>query len=187
MRHIIWVLATCVISSPLHAQEWESVSLNIPQLLRHGEWNAIDLNSGSELRILFLPEQQRGIVHAQVTVTGFFGLGPSTTLNFKGLLKVGATRADGKNIPRYTNGQFWGMPDAWDVCGDLQGVGYTCFITDVDLDGYIPGSGDSKLYNLVMRIGITRRPVNRRRALWFNGVMRNPIPLRIDADGTVVW
>lgn len=183
MRHIIWVLAACVISSPLHAQEWESISPNVLQLLRHGEWNAIGLNNGSEIRILFLPEQMRGIVHAQVTVTRFFGVGPSTTLNFKGLLKVGA-----RNIPRYTNGIHHGMPDAWDVCGTLQGVvGTTCFITDVSLAGYIPGGGDSKLYNLVMRIGITKRPVNGRRALAFDGVMRNPIPLRIDADGTVVW
>ena len=174
MRHIIWVLATCVISSPLSAQE--SVFVLAVPFLRHGEWNAIGLNNGSEIRILFAPEET-GVLYAQVTVTRFLGLGPATTMNFQGLFYPNST----SGIAKLTSKQH-GMEGADVVCGTLSSMGYTCFIFEMGFDGYIPGSNGSQLYNTVLQMKITVDS-----DLVFDGVMRNPIPLRIDADGTVVW
>lgn len=162
-----------VLAKSLHAQ---TVFVQTVPFLRHGEWNAIGLNNGSEIRVLFSPEET-GVLYAQVTVTRFLGLGPSTTMNFQGLFYPN----DKSGIAKLTSEQH-GMPGADVVCGTLSSMGYTCFIFEMGFDGYIPGSGDSKLYTTVLRVKITvdNEPV-------FDGVMTNPIPLRVDSDGTVVW
>ena len=190
MRHIVWVLATCVISSPLYAQESETVFIRAVPFLRHGVWNAIALNAGAEFRMVFAPKENSlranspissgpaDELYAQLTVTQVFGAGPQTTMDFTGLY-YGHTIADAKGI-----GDLYGMPGADVVCGTLFGPSeeFTCFLFDMILDGYIPGSSGSKLYNIVLPLKIIIDG-----ELVFDGEMRNRIPLRITDDGTVIW
>lgn len=178
MRHIIWVLATCVISGPLHAQAY-----SITTLLRHGEWNGVGLNTGEELRIQFLPAEP-GLQVARVTVTRLFGAGPSTTMTFTGSLMASTVTAE-----------THGMPEADTICGMLSGQGNLCMLVEAELDGYVPGDNGSKLYSLVLRIKITNpmsdvavvREPSAYGQLAFDGWLRNRLPLEIAADGRIIW
>ncbi len=159
--------------------------------LRHGVWNAIGLNNGSEIRLVFdqdddclrcdseISSGPVGELYAQVTVARFFGVGPLTTLNFTGQLYNGMNDRAARIV-----GERYGMPGADVVCGTLFGVseGLMCFIFEMGFDGYIPGSNGSKLYNAVLQLKIVVSG-----ELVFDGEMRNRIPLRITDDGTVIW
>ena len=163
-----WILTPAI----AYAQQitWPPVE----RVLHHGEWRMVATNSMEDILLQFVHGDEPREFSATLTRTSLSG-GPTQVNYFVGNplpMHAGASLAS----------QF-DMSGGDAVCGTLEPIeGFPCFIVRYSVDGYVPGDHGSKLFTLVLEVKLVGVD-----GVLLHGEFYNRLPLKIDANGNVIW